>query len=307
MLEKVLYFFVHYGVLTVIALVALLRKPQSRLGLWAPTALFLAIAAFLYFWGQWPLVGSYYLRYFPVAVGVLVLWRASRAMRESQPLLNPRRWANAGSLALLGLGLWIGYGVFNAIVAFGYPEPMVDLEFPLRDGRFYISGGGAGKVINNHQRGYPNSMEYALDINALGPAGGASSNVLSPANENHHIFGHPVYAPCSGVVTEAVGDVADNSGASMSVRPEDGSGNYIYMDCDGVIVALVHLQYDSVTVRAGDRVRQGERIGAVGNSGYSEEPHLHFQAAVVDESGNLHGVPMRFDGETYARNDIVVR
>lgn len=306
-MEKVLYFFVHYGVLTAILLITLMRRPRSQLGLWAPTVLFLAVAAFLYIWGQWPLVGSYYLRYFPVAVGAVVLWRASQAMRDTRPLFNPRAWINVVSVALLGLALWVVYGVYNAVVAYRYPEPMVELDFPLRDGRFYISGGGAGKVINNHQRGYPNSMEYALDINALGPAGGASSNVLSPANEKHHIFGHPVYAPCSGVVTEAEGNVADNDGTSMSVRPEHGSGNYIYMDCDGVIIALVHLQHGSVSVRPGDALERGQRIGAVGNSGYSQEPHLHFQAAVMDERGNLHGIPMRFGDETYARNDVVVR
>ena len=44
-----------------------------------------------------------------------------------------------------------------------------------------------------------------------------------------------------------------------------------------IAVFLAHLQRDSVKVSVGQRVRTGEVIGAVGNSGNLLAPHLHFQ------------------------------
>jgi len=41
---------------------------------------------------------------------------------------------------------------------------------------------------------------------------------------------------------------------------------------------LGHLQHGSVTVRAGERVRQGQLVARVGTSGSAEfEPHLHYE------------------------------
>jgi murein DD-endopeptidase MepM/ murein hydrolase activator NlpD len=37
------------------------------------------------------------------------------------------------------------------------------------------------------------------------------------------------------------------------------------------------MQAGSLRVKAGDRVRRGQVIGRVGNSGDSREPHLHFE------------------------------
>jgi murein DD-endopeptidase MepM/ murein hydrolase activator NlpD len=37
------------------------------------------------------------------------------------------------------------------------------------------------------------------------------------------------------------------------------------------------LKRDSVRVKAGQTVKQGQEIGRCGNSGNSTEPHLHFQ------------------------------
>ena len=45
----------------------------------------------------------------------------------------------------------------------------------------------------------------------------------------------------------------------------------------GRYVSLAHLEQGSVTVRVGDIVRQGQPLAAVGNSGHSNQPHLHLQ------------------------------
>ena len=74
--------------------------------------------------------------------------------------------------------------------------------------------------------------------------------------------GAPVLAPASGVVVLA---------ETLVVR-----GNAILIDHGwGVVSGYWHLSRIDVTV--GQRVAQGERIGAVGNTGLSTGPHLHWE------------------------------
>jgi len=46
-----------------------------------------------------------------------------------------------------------------------------------------------------------------------------------------------------------------------------GGGNFAF---------YAHLQPGSLRVKLGDKVRAGQVIGLVGNTGNSTEPHLHF-------------------------------
>ncbi len=60
----------------------------------------------------------------------------------------------------------------------------------------------------------------------------------------------------------------------LDVRPN--AGNYIMIKSDdGYIIFLGHLKNNSITVRQGQRVEQGEKLGLVGNSGNSTALHLH--------------------------------
>ena len=68
-----------------------------------------------------------------------------------------------------------------------------------------------------------------------------------------------------------------------SNRPPAGSpfqafgGNYVVLKCGGCYPLLAHLRCGSVCVKVGDEVRAGDKLGEVGNSGSSIQPHLHFQ------------------------------
>ena len=103
----------------------------------------------------------------------------------------------------------------------------------------------------------------------------------------------------------AINDVEDNAGTSLNVSAEDGSGNHLSIDCDGTIVSLLHLQSGSLVVATGDSVVAGQELAQVGNSGFSQEPHLHLQAAVANQESKLVGVPMRFGTRVPVRNDIL--
>ncbi|MEL6684058.1 MAG: M23 family metallopeptidase [Pseudomonadota bacterium] len=78
-------------------------------------------------------------------------------------------------------------------------------------------------------------------------------------------IGTPIYATADGVVSHA--------GWSS------GYGRLIKIRHDfGIETRYAHL--NSMDVRVGERVSRGERIGAMGNSGRSTGPHLHYEVRV---------------------------
>lgn len=98
--------------------------------------------------------------------------------------------------------------------------------------------------------------------------------------------GTPVVAPADGTVV-----YASSAG---------GYGNVIVLDHgSGIKTRYAHLS--AIKVKIGQRVSRGERIGAVGNSGRSTGPHLHYEVRVngVPES------PRKFILETDDPGDIL--
>lgn len=83
--------------------------------------------------------------------------------------------------------------------------------------------------------------------------------------------GTPVVAAAAGIVLVA------------HYHPE--FGNMIDIDHgDGLTSRYAHLS--SITIKAGQMVRRGERIGAVGSTGRSTGPHLHFEVRMLGVAQN---------------------
>jgi murein DD-endopeptidase MepM/ murein hydrolase activator NlpD len=76
-------------------------------------------------------------------------------------------------------------------------------------------------------------------------------------------YGTPVRATASGMVTARGRD--GGRGNHVSIRHANGFASHYY-----------HLQRFASGLRAGQRVDQGQVIGAVGSSGLSTGPHLHY-------------------------------
>ena len=81
-------------------------------------------------------------------------------------------------------------------------------------------------------------------------------------------MGTPLKASFTGVVTYA--------------SAKGGYGNLIELErSDGIRVRYAHL--DKISVNKGDAVKEGEVIGATGNTGLSTGPHLHFEILIDGE------------------------
>lgn len=104
-------------------------------------------------------------------------------------------------------------------------------------------------------------------------------------------WGETVSAPVAGEIVQAVDQIGDRRRlnplidipASLLIRPARAkgdlrmlAGNHVVIASDGVFAVLAHLRRGSVQVAPGDRVEVGQRLGAVGNSGNTLGPHLHF-------------------------------
>jgi Peptidase family M23 len=77
--------------------------------------------------------------------------------------------------------------------------------------------------------------------------------------------------------------------------PDSAGGNWVMVDIgDGNVAFYAHLQQHSLAVRVGDRVRKGERIGLLGNTGNSTAPHLHFHISSNSSPLDSNGLPYRF-------------
>jgi len=77
--------------------------------------------------------------------------------------------------------------------------------------------------------------------------------------------GQPVYSPSDGTVVFA--------------GTEGGYGKVLVIDHGyGVKTRYAHLS--EILVHTGDRIRRGEKVAAVGNTGRSTGPHLHYEVRV---------------------------
>jgi hypothetical protein len=191
--------------------------------------------------------------------------------------------------------------------------PMVDLVFPLGSGTYYVANGGSRTLLNAHLAALETprlssyrGQSYGLDLIKLGPAG-LRAHGLAPRDPTAYaVFGETVRAPCSGTVVLAVDGLIDLS--PPAVDRDHLAGNHVLLDCGDVWILLGHLEHNSVCVALGDSVTVGEAIGRVGNTGNTDEPHLHVHAQRPGSSDTpFDGEPLqvRFDGRYLARNALV--
>ncbi len=152
------------------------------------------------------------------------------------------------------------------------------VRFPLDDPTLVIASFDTGGTHSGYGK-------YCYDFVGVDERGSQiRPNSDGKRNAHYYGFGAAVRAVRDGVVD--VSDDGDPDPAPGSVQYET-DGNYVRVDHgDGSYGWYVHLKNGSVKVKQGQRVRAGDKLGELGNSGMSVSPHLHF-CIVTDDYVSL--------------------
>jgi len=256
----------------------------------------------------------------PYLYGVVFLSTMAWHLVRGRSLGNGFWQASAGPTTLVlmaaGLGSIGGYMSYLALLGRELPQVgTVNIALPFGDGDYLVTYGGSGSLVNIHLHTLDESVERfrpwrgqsrALDIVRITPFGRHVEG-WQPADPTRYVtFGTPVLAPCKGEIARIVDRVQDMQVPELD--PENIAGNYVAVDCGDFFVVLAHLRQGSIQVRAGDSLEIGDKLGEMGNSGNSSEPHLHVHAQRgLPEEAPLSGKPLALtiNGDFYIRNDRI--
>src|SRR5437868_1812372 len=175
---------------------------------------------------------------------------------------------------------------------------------PLRGGVWLAANGPSAE--SGHRRAmiplegaYYIAQRFAIDwlkIDTLGH----SFTGDSLKNSSYYAYGNDALAVADGIVTEVKDSIPENvpgiNSRAVPITLETVGGNHVIIDVGGGHFAFyAHLQPGSIRVKLGDRVRRGQVLGLVGNSGNSTEPHLHFHISDASSPLGSDGIPYAFE------------
>lgn len=178
---------------------------------------------------------------------------------------------------------------------------------PFRGGPWLAANGPLN--ISGHRRalilidGTPAiAQRFAIDYVKLDTAGKTFQGDRL-VNANYYAYGVDALAVADGIVVARKDSIPENiPGANSRAVPitlETVGGNHVIIDIGGGRYAFyAHLQPGSLKVKLGDKVRRGQALGLVGNSGNSTEPHLHFHLSDAPSPLGSEGIPYVMDSFT---------
>jgi murein DD-endopeptidase len=182
------------------------------------------------------------------------------------------------------------------------PKP-ITISPPMRGDGWVAANGPANS--SGHRRamilvdgGAHIAQRFAIDWVQLWPEGGTfKGDRLN--NKNYRCYGVDALAVTDGVVVAVKDGIPENiPGANSRAVPitlETVGGNHVILDIGGGRYAFyAHLQPGKIPVKVGDKVKRGQVVGLVGNSGNSTEPHLHFHISDANSPLGSDGLPYVF-------------
>jgi murein DD-endopeptidase MepM/ murein hydrolase activator NlpD len=178
-----------------------------------------------------------------------------------------------------------------------YHQQRAKLRLPVSAGAWWAI---TGNDWSSMHKADPVSWPFAYDFVRLGPDGRTFDGV-GLRNEDHFSFGQPVVAPAGGKIVFVRDDMPDQP-PGQPLGAEQLAGQAARMAGNVVVIGhgygefsyLAHLQAGSVQVKAGQVIKKGQTVAAVGNSGHSPGPHLHYH---FQDGPNLfvdRGLPVLF-------------
>jgi hypothetical protein len=167
------------------------------------------------------------------------------------------------------------------------------------DGTWYVAAEHG--YLDPHKRFLAEA--YAYDFLQIGPNGKSYARD-GRNNADYFAYGKKVFAAKEGTVVSVRGDMAENS-PGETTNTATPSGNVVIIDHgNNQFGYYAHLKPFTVAVKPGARVKAGDLLGEVGNSGDSSEPHLHFHVMNNADPAQADGIPVVFEswkGQAYSR------
>src|SRR5262245_48136760 len=178
-------------------------------------------------------------------------------------------------------------------------KPVV-ISPPLRGGE-WLAGNGPSNTSGHRRALIPVAgqahiaQRFAIDWVRLREEGRTFTGDPKD-NKNYRCYGAEALAVADAVVAAVKDGIPENvpgpTSRAVPITLETVGGNHVILDLgQGHYALYAHLQPGSLRVKVGDKVRRGQALGLVGNSGNSTEPHLHFH--ITDGSAGLEseGLP----------------
>ncbi|UPT62487.1 MAG: M23 family metallopeptidase [Hyphomonadaceae bacterium JAD_PAG50586_4] len=252
-------------------------------------------------------------------VGIPYAMLGYRVWRRREDALAPGALRHA--VLLGGVLVWTSLGgalIWQGLAGRIKPSgDTLDLAAPLVGDGYCVISGGASPVLNFHRETLAvgkqayRGQSYGADFIARSPLGFRTTNEQwwrpAPTDpQSYRIFGAPIVAPCAGEVATARDGVADQPAGVADLSAM--AGNHVVLSCGGYEVLLAHLRQGSVSVATGQQIQVGDALGEVGNTGATDEPHLHVSVQrAIGSTPSFGGDPVHltFNGRYLARGDCL--
>ena len=152
----------------------------------------------------------------------------------------------------------------------------------------------AALPINGH---FYLAQRYAVDWEQVNEQGRIYRGPKEKV-ESYNIFGKEAIAVADATVVSITDGAPEGTPGQYptAIDPAAADGNAVILDIGQHRYAMyAHLQPGSIKVHQGDKVKTGQVLGLVGNTGNSLVPHLHFQ--LMDQPSSLasNGLPYEID------------
>lgn len=179
---------------------------------------------------------------------------------------------------------------YETVIAAKIPRNLTPMQLPFK-GEWTVFWGGDTKEQNYHVA--VNFQKNAFDIIMTNPQG-KSYKTDGKTNEDYYAFAQPLLVPCDGEIVLAVDGVKDNIPGTLN--PMFTTGNSVLIKTkNNEYILFAHFKQNTIKVKQGDKVKQGQQLGLCGNSGNSSEPHLHFHIQDDEDFYKTLGVKCYFD------------
>ncbi|SFT90737.1 Murein DD-endopeptidase MepM and murein hydrolase activator NlpD, contain LysM domain [Algoriphagus locisalis] len=158
-------------------------------------------------------------------------------------------------------------------------------------GEWTVFWGGDTKELNYHVENV--AQKNAFDI-LITDESGKSYKTDGKQNEDYYAFGKELIAPADAEVVLVVDGVKDNVPGELN--PIYIPGNTVILKtANNEFLFFAHFKQNSIVVKQGQQVKQGELLGLCGNSGNSSEAHLHFHIQNVEDMTKATGAKAFFE------------